>query len=302
VTKPIAVLGAGGVGGLLAAALDRAGEPVTVVARAATAEVLRRDGLTVQSTLLGEFTARPRVETTLAGPGGALVVATKAPGLPEALERIEGEPELVLPLLNGMDHIALLRARFGPRAVAGTIRVESLASEPGRIEQRSPFLEVRMASTDPALVPAMEDLAATLSHAGVPAVVADSEADVVWAKLVRLNAMALTTSAADAPLGTVRSDPQWRAALLECLREGSAVAHAEGAEIDPDAALEQLDRDHAELRTSMQRDIAAGREPELDNIAGSVLRAASRHGIACPTIARLARDVAARAGIPAPVV
>jgi hypothetical protein len=50
----------------------------------------------------------------------------------------------------------------------------------------------------------------------------------------------------------------------------------------------------------MQRDIAAGREPELDAIAGAVLRAAARHGIACPTIERLSAQIAARAGVPVP--
>jgi ketopantoate reductase len=50
----------------------------------------------------------------------------------------------------------------------------------------------------------------------------------------------------------------------------------------------------------MQRDIAAGREPELDAIAGAVLRTAALHDIACPTIERLSAQVAARAGVPAP--
>jgi 2-dehydropantoate 2-reductase len=50
----------------------------------------------------------------------------------------------------------------------------------------------------------------------------------------------------------------------------------------------------------MQRDVAAGREPELDAIAGAVLRAGARHGIACPAIASLAARIAARAGVPVP--
>jgi 2-dehydropantoate 2-reductase len=44
----------------------------------------------------------------------------------------------------------------------------------------------------------------------------------------------------------------------------------------------------------MQRDIAAGREPELDAIPGSVLRAAARHDIPCPTIERLVAMIEAR--------
>jgi ketopantoate reductase len=52
----------------------------------------------------------------------------------------------------------------------------------------------------------------------------------------------------------------------------------------------------------MQRDIAAGRTPELDAIPGSVLRAAARHGLRCPTIERLVALIAERAGLPAPAV
>ena len=55
---------------------------------------------------------------------------------------------------------------------------------------------------------------------------------------------------------------------------------------------------HATLGSSMQRDIAAGRAPELDAIPGSVLRAAARHDLACPTIERLVAMIAQRAGVP----
>jgi 2-dehydropantoate 2-reductase len=118
--------------------------------------------------------------------------------------------------------------------------------------------------------------------------------------LVRLNALACTTSAADRPIGFIRSDPDWRAALIGCIEEASAVANVDGAEIDPAARLAELDDAHEGLRSSMQRDIAAGRPPELDAIAGAVLRAGARHGVPCPTISRLAEVVAKRAGVPAP--
>jgi 2-dehydropantoate 2-reductase len=117
---------------------------------------------------------------------------------------------------------------------------------------------------------------------------------------VRLNALACTTSAADRPIGFIRSDPEWRGALEGCINEGAAVANADGAHIDPAARLAELDDAHAELGSSMQRDIAAGREPELDAIPGAVLRAGARHGIECPTIARLSVQIAERAGIPPP--
>jgi 2-dehydropantoate 2-reductase len=63
-------------------------------------------------------------------------------------------------------------------------------------------------------------------------------------------------------------------------------------------AMGELEAAHDTLGSSMQRDIAAGREPELDAIPGSVLRAAERHGLRCPTITRLVALIAARAGLP----
>ena len=80
----------------------------------------------MDSVTLGEFVAHPRAVSRLQEPVDALIVATKASGLGSALERIAVEPRLVLPLLNGLDHLALLRERFAPDSVlAGAIRVEA---------------------------------------------------------------------------------------------------------------------------------------------------------------------------------
>jgi 2-dehydropantoate 2-reductase len=299
----VAVLGPGGVGGLVAGALARAGTSVLAVAREDTAATISARGLRVSSVLLGDFVAHPRADSRLREPVDALIVATKAAGLRKALERVEVAPSLVLPLLNGLDHIAVLRERFGDEAVvAGTIRVEADRPEPGVVVHTSQFLRVDMASEYPAARAPMQALASTLSDAGVPARVGDSEPQVMWSKLVRLNALACTTSARDLLLGEIRSTPELRAELVGAIEEGCAVAQAEGASIPSGDPLGELTAAHDTLGSSMQRDIAAGRPPELDAIPGSVLRAAARHGIECPTIERLVGMIAERAGVPLPVV
>jgi len=286
----IAVLGPGGVGGFLAAALARAGEDVCVVAREPTAEVIASDGITVESVRLGDFTARPVAAPRLTEPGATLIVATKSTTLPAALARVEAKPALVVPLLNGLDHLPLLRERFGAgRVPAGTIRIEAERVAPGRITQTSPFLRVDLGPPSPAL----DELAATFERAEVPARVI-AEPQVIWGKLVRLNALACLTSVYDLPVGPIREDPRMRAELEVCLREGAAVAAAEGADVSADDEMAQLDDAHATLGSSMQRDIAAGIEPELDAIPGAVLRAAERHGLEAPTIARMYERIAAR--------
>ncbi len=297
----IAVLGPGGVGGFVAAALSRAGEDVVVVARPSTADLIAANGIEVRSVRLGDFTAAPAAAGTLQTEVDVLLVAVKANALDAALGRIEAEPALVVPLLNGLDHVQRLRHRFGAgRVAAGTIRIESDRPEPRVIVQTSPFLRVELAADDPALHPRLARVQAALERAGVPALVGHNEARILWSKLVRLNALACTTSASDRPIGFIRTDPHWRAVLEACIAETAAVANADGAGIDPAAILAELDAAHPELGSSMRRDIAAGREPELDAIAGAVLRAADRHGLECPMVARLTTQIAARAGIAVP--
>lgn len=297
----LAVLGPGGVGGFLAAALARAGEEVTVVAREDTAAAITAAGISVRSVRMGDFVAHPRALDALTEDGGTLIVATKATGLRAALQRIHAAPDLVVPLLNGLDHMELLRDRFGAGCVAaGTIRIEADRPQPAQIVQTSPFLRVDLAADDPVARAGLPRLAQALERAEVPARVESGEKQILWSKLVRLNALACTTSAADRPIGFIRSDPKWRRALTGCIEEGAAVANADGAQIDPAARLAELDDAHPGLGSSMQRDIAAGREPELDAIPGAVLRAGRRHAVECPTIARLVGQIALRAGVPAP--
>jgi 2-dehydropantoate 2-reductase len=297
----IAVLGPGGVGGLLAGALERAGEDVTVVARESTAELIAEDGLRVGSVKLGEFIERPRATARLDDDVDALIVATKAAGLQAALERIAVSPPVVLPLLNGLDHIALLRERFAPETVlAGTIRVEADRPQPGVVVHTSPFLLVEMASRYESARSAMDALVAALNSAGVSAradrPISDrAEAQVMWSKLVRLNALACTTSAYDKLLGEIRSTPALSADLVGVIEESCAAGQAEGADnVNPQKAIDELEQAHATLGSSMQRDIAARREPEVEAIPGSVLRAAARHGLKCPTIERLVAMILAR--------
>jgi 2-dehydropantoate 2-reductase len=293
--RSFAVLGPGGVGGLVAAALARAGEDVVVVARERTAELIAGDGIEVSSVRLGDFVARPAAAPRLQSPVTVLLVATKAYGLEGALERIESEPELVVPLLNGVEHMGTLRARFGAgRVAAGVIRVGSDRPAPGRIVQTSPFLRVDLAADDPGPRARLGPVAEALERAGIPVRIEASEAQVLWSKLVRLCALALTTAAADRPIGFIRDDAEWHHALVGCIAEAAAVANAEGAEIDPHGPLGEIEEANPGLTSSLQRDVAAGRESELDAIAGAVLRAAARHGLRCPTIARLSDQVAWR--------
>ena len=267
----VAVLGPGGVGGLLAAALPNA----LVVSREPLTEIHLR------SRLLGDRTTAVRSTRRLAEPVDVLFIATKATGLTQAIERIETPPATVVPLLNGFEHVAFLREHFED-VVAATIRVESTRVAPGVIEQTSPFLRIELS--------AHQEIADLLNAAGIPATLDENESQVMWSKLVRLNAIALTTTAYRAPMGDVRD--HHRDELFSVVRETAAVAQADGATIDAEAIEEELNQAHPELLSSMARDRLAGRPLELDAIGGAVLRAGARHGIEAPTVQRLVDAIA----------
>jgi 2-dehydropantoate 2-reductase len=295
----IAVLGAGGVGGFVAGAIARRGDDdVVVIARPGTAAELNDGGLHVSSAILGNFDVRLAAVTELTGEVDALVVATKAVGLGGALKRIQTTPRVVLPLLNGLEHLSLLRERFGEEPVLGSvIRIESDRLRTGEIVQTSPACRIDIADPPAGVATACERLVDTLQDAGIAVRVGGSEARVMWSKLARLCPLALTTSASDQPIGYVRSDPRWRSAMEGAVSETVRVANAQGADLSAEDTLAELDGAHAELSSSMARDIAAGREPELDPIAGAVLRAAARYGLRCPTISWLGERVAELAGL-----
>jgi 2-dehydropantoate 2-reductase len=279
----IAILGSGAVGALIGAELTRAGVATTLITRDASAEAIEAHGITVTSPLFGDHTTKVDARTTLDEPVDVLVVAVKAPQLQEALKRVTATPGTVVPLLNGVDHVATLRTRFD-NVVAGTVRVQAHRDGPTKVVHRAPFLTIALAQ------PGAPVLEQALTKASIDITTGASEADVLWTKLSRLAALALSTTAADAPLGDVRETAEAVA------REVAAVATAEGAKIDADAIVTELRGLPDAASSSLRADVTSGTpDHELDAIGGAVLRAARCHDLLAPHTAELVARVQRRA-------
>ena len=290
----VAVLGVGGVGGCIAAVLAHCGVSMTCVGRRATVEALHTRGLRLDSPTFGSFTVWPAAAERLERPVDVLVVATKATSLPTALAALDASlltGAVVIPLLNGLEHVARIRARVGPRVAPGSIRIEARAPAPGHVVQTSPFLVITIASDRDVPRTRLAQIAAFLSECGLHTRVGASEAEVLWEKLARLAALACTTALSNQPIGVIRGDAHWRALLTGAVQDGVAVANACGVPMTVDAQMRVIDGLPETLTTSMQRDIAAHRPSELDAIAGAVVRAGRTHGLACPTLEELIRRI-----------
>ncbi|MEU6254119.1 2-dehydropantoate 2-reductase [Streptomyces sp. NPDC047043] len=288
----VAVLGPGGIGGLLAGLLARAGHRVLCLAGEDTAETLRQDGIRVRSGLFGDFTARVEADTVLREPVDACLVAVKHTALDAALDRVPPtalDDALLVPFLNGVEHPATLRARYRPGLVApAVIRAESTRIAPGMIEHGSPFAEIDLTG-EGVDRKRLDTLALALDAAGPTTRVLDDEASALWAKMSFLAPFALLTTRYAVPLGDVRT--QHRDELTALVAETAAVSRACGGPADPAQALARYDAFPPQTKSSMQRDAEAGRPLELDAIGGALLRAAQRHRVSVPVAARLVGEL-----------
>jgi len=294
-SKPMthAILGAGGVGGLIGACLARSGDSVTLVVRRDTIATYPKR-LRLESPF-GDFEVDVAVIAEVP-PVDALWITVKATQLESALAAVKN-PDVVraiVPLLNGIDHVALLRARYGAeRVVPATISVETERVAPGHIVHRSPFARLNVLSAGRELLGKSVD---ELQKIGFECRFIDDEPTLMWGKLVFLAPYALTTTSADKPLGEIFSDPQWRSLGIACIREACSVAVAEGAKVDADKVLAGVSVMPGAMRSSMQKDVEQHRPPELEAIAGPILRGAKSHGIEVPVTSKLVAAVEERAG------
>jgi 2-dehydropantoate 2-reductase len=294
-TQPMrhAILGAGGIGGLIGACLANAGATVTLI---------------VKRESLAQYPKRMRLESPFGNidvdvscaaevpPVDLLWVTVKATQLNAALGAITNPEPVgaIVPLLNGVDHLQLLRSKYGAeKIIAATIAVESERVAPGHIVQRSPFARLNASSAGRNLLGSTLD---QLQKTGFECRFIDDEATLMWIKLVFLAPFALVTTASGKSVGEILADPYWRSRREACVREACAVALAEGAKVDVEAVIVGAAKLPPAMRSSMQKDVEQGKAPELDAIAGPILRGGQRHGIATPATEKLVAAVEKRAG------
>ena len=115
----IAIMGAGGVGGFYGARLAKAGQGVTFIARGAHLEVMRRQGLRMESGMVGDIVL-PSVHATdnpaSIGTVDLVLICVKAYDLDEASHStlpMIGNETVVIPLLNGVDSAERVGAVVG---------------------------------------------------------------------------------------------------------------------------------------------------------------------------------------------
>ncbi|MGA8796566.1 MAG: 2-dehydropantoate 2-reductase [Candidatus Cybelea sp.] len=300
--KRIAVVGAGAIGGFLAAALARAGNPVAIVARGEHAAAIRRDGLSVESDL-GTFSVPVTVSDDLRTLGAFdfLLLAFKAHQWPSLLEQLapfagtdmsmvtmqNGVPFWYVrePPLRSVDPRGTIGDLFPDTQVIGSVvHVSGEIVAPGRVRQ-SGGLRYVLGDPGGGCGDRTAELVKLFKCAGLAAEADPEIRQTVWLKLVNnvgLNAVSVLRNMTIKPmLEDAQAREEVRRLMAEALRVGQAMGVV--GEVDVEARIAYAAR-LDNVKTSMLQDFERRRPLEIDPILGAVCELGERYGVATPEV------------------
>lgn len=305
----VGVVGAGAIGGFIAARLAAAGCDVSVLARGATLEAIRSHGLRLQS---GGVASVARVkasnDTAELGVQDVVVLAVKSPALPAVagqLAPLLDERTIVLPALNGVpwwffqlpsgplagrrvravDPDGQLQAAIPAAQIVGTVVFPSCyCPEPGSVVHSSGSRLV-FGEIDGTLSERAQMLAALFTRAGFEAEASASIRQEVWGKLLGnacFNPVSLLTgSHTDWMIDDERVNRLFQGMMTELQAVGRELGVP--LEVAPPARL-AFTRKLGHIKTSMLQDMEAGRPVEIDSILGAAVEIAAEVGVPTPLL------------------
>ncbi len=287
----VLVAGAGGVGGYFGAKLARAGTSVTMLARGAHLDAIRRDGLRVRSVIEGEYVVRVEAADAVGStPADAVLLCVKSFDTESAVTAIRpavGPDTAVLSLQNGVDNEEKIDALLGAgHALGGAAYVFATIEAPGVIVHRFAG-RIVFGEMDGRPRPRATRLHDAFAAAGVPVELSADVRRALWEKYLLISAQAGMTSLTRCPTGVLRETPETWAMYRRIVEELSAVAGAAGVTLAPDVVesiMKQAAGIGADTYSSLHHDLVTGKRLELEALHGHAVRLGERLRVPVPTI------------------
>ena len=295
----ILVVGAGAVGGYFGGRMALGGADVTFLVREARAQELAENGLVIKSPK-GDATLS-NVKTVLGAridaPYDLILLSCKAYDLDSAMDAFApavGPSTTILPLLNGMRHLDVLRGCFGETSVLGGVCLIAATLDASRaIVQMTNMHSIVFGELDGTASARVDAIAAALRTGGFDVEAIDAIVQQMWEKWVFLATLAGSTCLLRASVGDILAAPGGQLAMRTLFDECAAVAAEHGhAMREPFAERSRamLFAQGSPLTASMLRDIENGLRTEGDHVLGDLLarRRADKPAGAPPTLLELA--------------
>jgi 2-dehydropantoate 2-reductase len=276
----ILVVGAGAIGGYFGGRLLQANRDVTFLVRERRAAQLRETGLVIRSPAGDLHVPAPPVvlAADLRHPFDLILLSCKAYDLESAIESFApavGPATVILPLLNGMKHLDVLDARFGPAAVFGGQCVISAALDAeGRVLHLNDAHGLTFGERNGRPSERAQAVQSELAAAPFTVRLSDSILQSMWEKWAFIAAAAGITCLMRAAVGDVQAagGADLSAQVYEeCAQIAAEAGYAPSA-LMRERSLATLTAAGSSLTASMLRDIESGGRTEGDQILGDLLQ------------------------------
>ena len=306
----IMIMGSGGVGSYYGGLLAKQGNDVTFIARGAHLQALRTNGLQVKS-VHGNFAIIPAQATDSPAEVSAvdlILFCVKTYDTDDAAKAIQpavSPQTAIISLQNGVDAVERIGKVVGVEHVLGGVtQISSAIEAPGVVRQVSQFRRIILGELDGSISARAQSIEKTLKETGVTVEITQNIFKALWTKLVFISAASGLGSLTRLPMGDYRSVPETRAMIVSLMKEVETVARAQGIALDADVvekSLAFMDAAAPQIKASMQLDVEAGRQTELEAMIGVVGRKGREAGVPTPTAdfiyaALLPIDLKARGG------
>lgn len=290
----IAVLGLGGVGATVAGALKKVENDLILIARGKTKEAIIKDGLNLQSDLLGNINVKPGLVSDNPDEIGIvdiLFISCKGYSLKYACEKyrdIVGEDTIVIPLLNGISARDNADSYLENRGIvaAGYIYCFSSILSPGNIKNTGSMLRMGFTfdgkdSNKKALY--IEEL---LEEGGIAIPKGNDALKELWKKYIMMCGNSATFIYFNCKAGEVQEDPEKMKVLDSIYDELRSIGVACGIDLEReivDGYMEEFKFLPKDTVSSLYRDILQGSaNTELESVLGDGIRLAEKLGVEIP--------------------
>lgn len=289
----ILILGAGAVGGYFGGRLLEKGADVTFLVREKREKQLKKDGLVIKSEH-GDVTLKPA--TIRSGksddvPFDVVFVATKSYHLHEAMEAVDPfvrDYTLVIPLLNGIEHLEELYTYFSKdQVIGGLCFIESTLDEQGHIIQTGEKHELIFGEMSGEYSERIQELNELFSGTKAIFRLSENIEQDLWHKYLFITTVSGITSLMRSSIGPIRDTLEGRTYISQLFEEVRLTMLEARGPIADDIVEKQMsivDELDNKLKSSMLRDIEKNQQIEADHIQGYLLLLAERAGVETPLL------------------
>lgn len=288
------VIGAGGTGGSIGAFMTEAGKDVTLIARGEHLRKMQEKGIAMETTVKGNYVVHPVKATDMEHyeeRPDVIFVCVKGYSLEDTIpfiQKVAKSDTVVISILNLYGTGSRMQEKLPDLLVTdGCIYIVAEIKEPGTILQKGDIFRIVYGVREPEqLCQTLFEVAKDLKDSGIDAVLSDNIRRDALQKFAFVSPMAACGLYYHVSAGEVQVTGEPRDTFVKLMKEVDALAVAMGVPFQIDVVttnLQILDTMSPLASTSMQRDVYAGKQSEIDGLIYEVVRLGHKYQVPVPT-------------------